>query len=64
MTLGYAVQSMLEVAGLIFLIFAMIFDEKISVWEKRMMRRIKKRLFGTKTKVIDLNVINRDGRAV
>ena len=64
MTLGYAVQSMLEVAGLIFLIFAMIFDDKISAWEKRMMRRIKKRLFGTKTKVIDLNVINQDGRAV
>ena len=64
MTLGYAVQSMLEVAGLILLVFAMIFDDKISAWEKQMMRRIKKRLFGTKTKVIDLSVINQDGRAV
>ncbi len=64
MTLGYAVQSMLEVAGLILLVFAMIFDDKISAWEKQMMRRIKNRLFGTKTKVIDLSVINQDGRAV
>ncbi len=64
MTLGYAVQSVFEILGVVALVFAMIFDDKISVWEKKMLRRIKKRLFGVKSNVIPFESIQNDGRAV
>ena len=64
MTLGYAVQSVFEVLGVVSLLFAMIFDDKISAWEKKMLRRIKIKLFGVKAKVISFESIQNDGRAV
>ena len=64
MTLGYAVQSLLEILGVVGLVIAMIFDDKLSDWEHRMWRRIKRRLFGKKANVISFNNIHHDGRAV
>jgi len=64
MTLGYAVQSVLEILGVVALVVAMIFDDKISAWEKKMLRRIKKRFFRVKSNVIPFSSVHNDGRAV
>ena len=64
MTLGYAVQSAFEILGVVALAFAMIFDDKIAQWEKKIIRRIKKKLFGTKSNIIPFKSLNNDGRAV
>ena len=64
MTLGYAVQSVFEILGVVALVVAMIYDDKIAKWEKKMLRRIKKRLFGVKSNVIPFESIQNDGRAV
>ena len=63
MTLGYAVQSVFEILGVVALVAAMIFDDKISRWEKKMISRIKRKLFGVKSNVIPFDSVN-DGRAV
>lgn len=64
MTLGYAVQSFLEILGVVAIILAMIFDDKLAAWEKRTIKRIKRRLFGTKSNVIPFDGVNHDGKAV
>lgn len=63
MTLGYAVQSVFEILGVVALVVAMVFDDKLSKWEKKLIRRIKRKLFGVKTNIIPFDSVN-DGRAV
>ena len=64
MTLGYAVQSFFEILGVAALVLSMIFDDKLSAWERRTIKRIKRKIFGTKSNVIPFDGANHDGRAV
>ncbi len=64
MSFGFAVQSVLEVLVVGGVILAMIFDDKVAAWEKRIFKRIKRKCSKTKARVIPFKSINHDGRAI
>ncbi len=58
MTLGYGITSALEIIGFIGIVLGLIFEERIADWEERMIKKIKRRIFGAKQS----NVITIDRR--
>lgn len=48
MTLGYTVISTLEIIGFIALVLGLIFEDRIAAWEEKMIKRLKRRIFGCK----------------